>query len=297
MNEYLLGFSEFTTWPWSFREDLAGYKNAGVRAIEICEFKLPHKDFTMLEEIEVAHLRAASVQMQVHSVFPDSMAARPQSTEDRLALMKAAIDASAPHLPPGTPFVVITGVPPDGNFKRTVDRSTEALKELAEHAALRGMRIAFEPLSPVNIHTDTAVWGLDQGLEIVDRAGHPAAGLCIDTWNVWQTPSLERVIEQCGARIFLVQLSDWRTPRSTADRFTLGDGEIPLDSIVRAIRRTGYAGAWVVEILSSFHLPGSLWKSDLHAVLEKNVQAFGRIWSESQSVIGEALHGHEKSAT
>jgi sugar phosphate isomerase/epimerase len=197
--------------------------------------------------------------------------------------MKDGIAMSAPYLPPGTPFVVITGIPPQGNVRAAVDRTVEALKELGEFAAEQGMRIAFEPLSPINLHTDTAVWYLDQGLEVVDRVNHPAVGICVDTWNVWQTPNLLEVIRQCGNRILLVQLSDWKTPRSTADRYSLGDGEIPLRDIVGAIRKTGYAGPWVIEILSSLHLDGSLWKSDLTQVLRENRTAFENIWNETGS--------------
>jgi sugar phosphate isomerase/epimerase len=145
------------------------------------------------------------------------------------------------------------------------------------------MKVAFEPLSPVNLHTDTAVWYLDQGLDVVERANHPNVGICIDTWNVWQTPRLSDVISQCGNRILVVQLSDWKTPRSTADRYSLGDGEIPLRDIVRAIRQTGFTGPWVVEILSSLHLEGSLWKSDMEDLLRKNCAAFERLWNESES--------------
>jgi len=282
LSGYDLGFSEFTTWPWSFREDVEQYAAAGAACMEICLFKLPHHDYAgSLQYLPQRGLRAASVQMYVHSVFKDSMAARPEDPRDRLEEMKRALELTAPHVPKGTPFVVITGIAPDGNIEFAITKTVEALKELADVAAEHEMRLAFEPLSPVNLHTDTAVWGLDQGLEIVERVNHPAAGLCIDTWNVWQTPSLENVIAQCKDRIFLVQLSDWRTPRSTADRYSLGDGQIPLRDIVRAIRKTGYAGDYVVEILSSFHLQGSLWKTDLAALLRKNAETFDRIWRDS----------------
>lgn len=278
------GFSEFTTWPWSYRKDVEEYRRAGADVIEICEFKLAHNDYgDDLQILGENGLTAASVQMKVHSVFVDSMANKPEKPEDRIQAMKDGIAMSAPYLPAGTPFVVITGIPPQGNVRAAVDRTVEALKELGDFAAERGMRIAFEPLSPVNLHTDTAVWYLDQGLDLVERVNHPAVGICIDTWNVWQTPHLSDVIAQCGKRISLVQLSDWQTPRSTADRYSLGDGEIPLREIVSAIRRTGYDGAWVIEILSSLHLDGSLWKSDLNAVLRKNRDAFEHLWNETGS--------------
>jgi len=37
----------------------------------------------------------------------------------------------------------------------------------------------------------------------------------------------------------------------------------------------------VVEILSSLHLPGSLWKSDMTAMLKANRKTFEELWSES----------------
>lgn len=279
---YKFGFSEFTTWPWSYRQDLQKYKEHGASVVEVCEFKLAHNDYgELLDDLQKSGMSASSIQAKVHSIFEDSMASKPKDPEDRIHDIKQAIKMTAPHVPKGTPFIIITGIPPEGNFRKTVDRTVEALKELGDFAAEQGLSIAFEPLSPVNIHTDTAVWGLDQGLELVERVNHPAVGICIDAWNVWQTPALSDLIAQCNTRIRVVQLSDWKQPRSTADRYSLGDGEIPLASIMRAIRKTGYEGPWVVEILSSLHLKGSLWKADMDDVLRKNHEAFDRLWGES----------------
>jgi sugar phosphate isomerase/epimerase len=282
--QYQFGFSEFTTWPWAFRKDLEEYAKQGASVVEICEFKLPYADYAgSLAMLSQYGLRAASVQMQVHSVFVDSMANKPEDPPDRIQAMKDAIEASAPHLPAGTPFIVITGIPPQGNIRKAVDTTVDVLKELGDFAAERNMTIAFEPLSPVNLHKDTAVWYLDQGLDVVERVDHPNVGICVDTWNVWQTPDLSEVIRQCGKRILLVQLSDWKTPRSTADRYSLGDGDIPLREMVAAIRSTGFNGSWVVEILSSMHLEGSLWKSNLEDVLSKNCATFKQLWDETRS--------------
>ncbi len=143
------------------------------------------------------------------------------------------------------------------------------------------MRLAFEPLNPVLLNTDTALWGLDHALDLVRRVGHPALGICLDTWNVFQTPQLHDVIRRCKDRIFIVQVSDWRRPRSGADRICLGDGQIDNAGIVRTIRDAGYTGAYVLEIFSGESLPDSIWRADLDAVLRKNVAAFARIWQES----------------
>ncbi len=176
--EYEFGFSEFTTWPWPYKKDLQKYREHGASVIEICEFKLAHNDYgEQLDALNGSGLTPSSIQMHIHSVFVDSMAGKPEDPADRITAMKEAIVQSAPHLPQGTPFIVITGIPPDKNFRKAVDRTIEALKELGDCAAENGMRIAFEPLSPVNIHTDTAVWYLDQGLDLVEKVDHPAVGI------------------------------------------------------------------------------------------------------------------------
>jgi sugar phosphate isomerase/epimerase len=279
------GFSEFTTWPWPFKKDVEQYRRHGATAIEVCEFKLPHNDYGEYLSMLGDGLVPTSIQMKVHSVFVDSMSNKPEDPSDRINAMKQGIEMSAPHLPKGTPFIVITGVAPKGNVRSAFERTVEALKELGDFAAKHDMRVAFEPLNPVNMHTDTAVWSLDRGLELVERVNHPCVGICIDTWNVWQAANVEELIRQCGKRIFAVQLSDWKMPRSTADRYSLGKGEIPLASLIAAIRRTGYDGAWVVEILSSMHLEGSLWKSDLDALLDDNKRTFEKLWSETDSLV------------
>ena len=276
------GFSEFTTWPWPFSKDIERYRHHGASVIEICEFKLAYKDYACALSGLGDALRPSSVQMLVHSVFPDSMAPEPLDPCDRIAAMKRGIEQSAPYLPAGTPFIVITGAPPQRNIREAVDRTARALSELGDFAEERGMKIAFEPLSPATVHTDTAIWSLDDGLDLVEAVGHSSVGICIDTWNVWQTPKLEEAIRACRSRILVVQLSDWRTPRATADRYVLGDGVLPLAGMMRAIRSTGYEGPWVVEILSALHLPDSLWKSDLDDVLERNRRNFERLWKESE---------------
>jgi len=276
------GVSEFTTWPWSFERDLAQYAAHGVDAIEICEFKLDRDNYApQLRRIAASGLGVSSVQSTVHSLFPDSLAPSPRRPEDRVRHMKAAIERIAPHVPRDVPFVVITGAAPDGDTQMVYDACLEAFPDLAEFAAEHGVRIAFEPLNPVLFNTDTALWGLDQALELVRRIDHPALGICLDSWNVFQTPDLHDVIRACGERIFLVQVSDWRRPRSRADRVSLGDGSIDNAAIVRSAREAGYAGPYVVEIFSDESLPDSIWRSDLDAAIDRNAEAFVRIWDAS----------------
>ncbi len=281
---YRFGVSEFTTWPWSFERDLQRHATHEIDTIEVCEFKLNADDYApQLENIKRSNLTVSSVQSTVHSLFPDSLAPQPTAPEDRIRHITSAIDRIAPYVPKGTPFVVITGAAPGGDTSLVYDVALDAFARLAEYAAGHGVRLAYEPLNPILFNTDTALWGLDQALELVQRITHPAFGLCVDTWNIFQTPDLPGVIRQSDDRIFLVQVSDWRRPRSGADRVNLGDGSIDNGAIVKSVREAGYGGPYVLEIFSGESLPESIWRADLDAVLEKNISAFARIWQESES--------------
>lgn len=280
---YRFGVSEFTTWPWSFERDVAQYPAHGIHTIEICQFKLNRNDYApQLRLLKDDAMAVSSVQSTVHSLFPDSLAPQPTAPEDRVRHIKDAITRLSPHIPPHTPFVVITGAAPGGNTQLVYDQCLQHFPVLAEFAAQHGVRIAYEPLNPVLFNTDTALWGLDQALDLVRAIDHPELGICLDTWNVFQTPNLHEVIARCKDRIFVVQVSDWHRPRSGADRISLGRGKIDNAAIVRSIRRTGYAGPYVLEIFSGESLPDSIWRADLDAVLQENADAFERIWQESE---------------
>ncbi len=278
---YSFGISEFTSYPWSFERDLERFAAHGADAMEVCEFKLNRDDYApQFKKLDASGLVASSVQTTVHSLFPDSLAPAPHDPQDRLRHIMSSIERLAPLVPPATPFVVITGAAPQGNCRLAYDYAVGALGRLAAFAAQHGVRIAFEPLNPVLLNTDTALWGLDDALDLVERVGHPSLGLCLDTWNVFQTPAIERVIARCGARIFLVQISDWRRPHSGADRRALGDGSIPSRALFRAIAESGYAGPYVLEIFSSENVPDSIWAGNIDEAIDRSIASFERIWEE-----------------
>ncbi|HEX3468419.1 MAG TPA: sugar phosphate isomerase/epimerase family protein [Candidatus Elarobacter sp.] len=276
------GISQFTTWPWSFERDLVEYPRAGAAAIEICEFKLDRNDYApQLSAVREAGLRVSSVQTTVHAIFPDSLAPSPASPELRVRHIMASMERIAPHVPGGTPFVVITGAAPNGDCELVHATMLDVLPKLAGHAASLGMRLAFEPLNPILFHTDTALWGLGSALDLVESVGHEQLGICLDTWNIFQTPNLLDEIARARGKIFVVQVSDWRRPRANADRRNLGEGTIPTAVILAAAQRAGYDGPCVLEIFSEESLPDSLWRGDIAASLRRNAAAYDAIAAEA----------------
>jgi sugar phosphate isomerase/epimerase len=272
------GVSEFTTYPWDFERDVETLAEIGVRHIEVTEFKLDRARLDeQFELLAACGLTVSSVQAAIHSVFPDSLAGEPPAPGDRVRHIADSMRRIAPRVPAGTPFVVITGAAPRGDCDRAWRTTARYLRELARLAESLNVRVCFEPLNPILSNTDTAVWSLADGLDLVETVGHPACTLCVDLWNIWQTPDLGRVIERAGDRIGLVQISDWRRPRCLSDRVSIGDGVIPFDAIFAALQRTSYTGPYVLEIFSSESLPDSIWRDDLCAVILRNMHAFDRL--------------------
>lgn len=173
-----------------------------------------------------------------------------------------------------------TGIPPQGNIQEVFDTAATEYRALADVAQEHGVRVALEPLNASIMNVESAIWTLEQAMQIVAAVDRDAFGICLDTWNIWQNAHLAEAVKSCGDRIFVVQVSDWRTPRSFQDRLIVGQGEIPLPPLLRAIHESGYRGAYSVEIFSD-GVPDPLWKADLSRVITDSRAGLEAAWREA----------------
>lgn len=123
---------------------------------------------------------------------------------------------------------------------------------LAADAHAVGARVGLEFLPWSNIKT------VHDGLRLVDGAGHEAGGLIIDVWHTEraQTPPAD-IAAIPLERIVGVELNDAdEAPVGTLFEDTVnrrrlcGQGAFRLPELIKALRSTGWAGPWGVEILS-----------------------------------------------
>ena len=277
---YRFGISQFTTWPWSFEQDVDNYARLGVDDIEVCEDKLDEdRAADQLALVGQQGLTISSVQPAVRTLFPSRMQPEPKDLQERTERFRRTIERVG-RFAPDAPFVSNTGPPPNGNVREVFDVAAREYRALADFAEAHGVRLALEPLNPALINLETAIWTLEQAMRIVTAVDHDSFGVCLDTWNVWQNADVAEAIKACGGRIFVVQVSDWRTPRSLADRHIVGQGEIPLPALIRAIHASGYRGAYVLEIFSS-EVPDSLWDADLSRVVSDSRIGLEKAWREA----------------
>lgn len=274
------GVSEFTTMPWTFDEDVEQYANLGVDAIEVCEIKLDDRRYAeQLALITNHQLAISAVQPLVRTFFASQMQSQPTGLESRTARLRQTIERIAPFIP-GTVFIVNTGAPPKGNVAEATNVVIGQLQNLSDLAADHGVRIALEPLNPTAMNTETAIWTVGQALDIVDAVDRSNVGICLDLWNSWQDPGINDEIRRAGNRIFALQVSDWRTPRSSGDRIIPGHGSIPLGSLLQTVHETGYRDACTVEIFSQ-DVPDSLYDTDLRAVVQESRKGLNLAWHKA----------------
>lgn len=282
--QYGFSMSEFTTQPWTFEEDVAHYARHGITWLELCEAKLADDDARLRDQLRLVAqhgIGVSSVQPVVRTLFPSQSQPEPTQIPERTARFRRTIERLG-TVAGGAPYVTNTGNPPDGNVQALLDTAIREYQALADFAREHGARIALEPLNPSILNVESAIWTLDQGMRLVEAVDRSNFGICLDYWNVWQNPGIEDAIHACvgAGRAFIVQVSDWRTPRSYQDRLIPGQGAIPLASLLRATHGAGYRGPYEVEIFSG-GVPDSLWDGDLDRLIDDCRAGVDRAWGQA----------------
>ncbi|MBP2231070.1 4-hydroxyphenylpyruvate dioxygenase [Azospirillum agricola] len=131
-------------------------------------------------------------------------------------------------------------------------RAAADLAEMAERAHRRGLRVGYEALA----------WGRhvnrwSQAWDIVQRAGHPALGLIVDSFHTLSLgDDYAGLADVPGGKIFFVQLAD--APKLSMDvlswsrhfRNFPGQGQLPVTGFLKAVLDAGYRGPLSLEIFN-----------------------------------------------
>jgi 4-hydroxyphenylpyruvate dioxygenase len=129
---------------------------------------------------------------------------------------------------------------------------TDQLHELAERAATRGLRIAYEALAwGTHVRSHVHAW------EIVQQVNHPCLGLALDSFHTLAAGDSSATIRDIpGDRIFIVQLADAPAlkmdvlPWSRHFRCFPGEGDLPVAEFVKEVVGAGYVGPISLEIFN-----------------------------------------------
>ena len=148
-------------------------------------------------------------------------------------------------------IVIVPDPRPQGmSDAEVVAQSADEVRELAEVAAPFGVTLAFEFLAPAACSVRT----LALAQKIVERAARPNLGIVFDTFHFFVGGSAMTEITPAATRLIrLVHINDveskLREAMTDADRLLPGEGVLPLDAMLRALKANGYDGAYSLEVM------------------------------------------------
>lgn len=221
------------------------------------------------------------------STDPERFAANLRRAEHKFDVMEAL----------GTDTVLVcSSVAPDA--VADVDLLAEQLHALAERAAARGLRIAYEALA-WGRHVNT----YDRSWEVVHRADHPALGLCLDSFHILSRGSDPAAIADIpGDKLFFLQLAD--APHLSMDvlqwsrhhRLFPGQGAFDLPGFLAPVLAAGYVGPLSLEVFNDVFRQADPGRAavDAHRSLLALAEATAAR-GEGADPVAEAapeLHGH-----
>jgi sugar phosphate isomerase/epimerase len=137
-----------------------------------------------------------------------------------------------------------------------LDFLVEPLRRLTAEAALRGTRIALEPM-PFSM-----VGSVPVAADLMRKVDLPGCGLVVDYWHVFRAgTTLDELSASLEAdKVFGVELNDAAAEvrgtlfEDTRDNRRLcGQGDQDVTGFIRSLKALGFDGPWGVEILSDEH--------------------------------------------
>jgi len=245
MTSRLIGISSFVLASPFTDNDTQFFKYAreiGFEVFEVCVEEPAQLSAEPL--IEAAN--GAGLQISVCGAFgPDRDVSHeePDKRAQGLRYLKGCIDLAAdvgsPHV--AGPMYSATGKARLLSAEQREQQRTwaaESLREAADYAGERGVRLAMEPLN--RFETDL-VNTVEQGLDLCDRIGRANVGLLLDTFHMnIEEKSFTEAMTSAGDRLFHMQVAE-------NDRGTPGSGHVPWDEVFRALDAVGYNGSVVIE--------------------------------------------------
>jgi sugar phosphate isomerase/epimerase len=139
----------------------------------------------------------------------------------------------------------LVGPRTSARWDASADAYVNAVGELVDYAADRGLTLAIEPASW--LYADlTFIHSFHDAIAVAPRAG---MGICLDAFHVWTEAGLREEISEHIGLIAHVQLSDMvRGSRSLPCRAVPGDGDVPIAAVVQWLLEAGYGGVFDCEL-------------------------------------------------
>jgi len=240
----IIAVNQLSTYRWDLEEDAQAYATHGFGGIGL--FRPKVDDFGIercVELLDDLNLSVTSLSWAGGFTGSDG-----RGYEDALCdAMSAVTDAA--NLKADTLVVLAGGR--NNHIRRHARRTLcEALAKISVFAEQFNVRIALEPFHPGCGHEWSFVNDLESTMHIIDLVGSPNLGLVLDTYHVGMDDEVLPWLPHVREHVHLLQLGDGRhSPLGEMNRCLLGDGCVPIESIVHTLIDHGYDGPIEAEVI------------------------------------------------
>jgi sugar phosphate isomerase/epimerase len=141
---------------------------------------------------------------------------------------------------------ICTGAAHGISWDEACDRFTELIARAVAKGAEVGVPILLEPTNPMRADISFIFWQRD-AMELARRAG---TKVMFDLQSCWYERGIEQLARDNLDLIGITQLSDFKIGTTmTGNRVVPGDGDIPLERLVRAVIDAGFEGSFDLEVM------------------------------------------------
>ena len=265
-----LSICQFSSYRWSFFEDIVRYSNHGFNSIGVWRRKID--DFGAEAAADLLH----EMKMSVSSLhwaggFTGDGQSFSDAIEDAIESIQLAsrFNANCLILHPGSRNGHTTS-----HANRLFDSALSKLLPIAEDY---GVKLAIEPVQEQPCSPWTFFSSFQESLEVLER--FPSLGLVLDLYHIGFDASVYEFLDEFIDRVELVQLADRKltieefvtSRRGESFRLPLGKGEVPIEAWLSKLHRLGYNGFFELEV------HGSLTpRKDYHGTLEQTANYFSQ---------------------
>lgn len=239
-----LSVAEVSTYRWSFEEDVLRYLDHGYQAMGVWRMKLAdYGEARGAEFLAEQNMRVSSLNWAGGFTGHDGRSFR-DSMHDALDAIETAATLKADAL------VILAGSRSGHTRNHAKRLLTQALKELSEAASAVGIQLAVEPMHIGCAQDFTFLTSIPDTLDVIAKIASPHLGIVFDSYHLGQDTNVIDWLPSIVPLIRLVQLGDARcAPMGEQNRCMLGDGRLPIGSIIHSLESCGYLGYYEVELV------------------------------------------------
>lgn len=238
-----ISVNAISSYKWTLDEDLAFYREAGIDHIGLMYSKLAADFEGSAAKIAAAGVRLSCMSTSLGKVSP--VVAHREGSDAVFESLRPAIDAAGTL--GCTILYFVSGSTPS---RTTTDDAMAALSETLRpavvYAAERGVRLATE-----NNSVATRFHGFVHTFQDVVTLSHAAdIDVNLELQNCWFESGLPAQFHRHVDRIGLVQVSDFiLSDKVGFNRAVLGDGDMPLEWLIKLLLDAGYSKTFDLEII------------------------------------------------